>query len=205
MRYHELFEGATDQMSVWELIEFFKLESPSEKMHDATLPWINRNAPAAITRLSTNKKARLYCMLKLAFDLSGGRSYSDPFATADEFKAMLKMPVTLYRGGGGVYNPDYEYKLPWTSFTTDEKRSVTFSKYDGTYAMRAYMLPLRDQYWVVKLTIPLDEILLYLPHGNDKEVIISTETARKAEVVIQTDKGQRAIGRAEQEAKGARF
>jgi len=194
MRYHEIIkeDAAVDGlMSYWDLVDHFGLKDAADKLHDASLPWINRNAPAAITRLAANKKMRLLCKLNLFCTLEGPRNYSQAWATPEMFEQSLHKPVTMWRGGGGVYDPDHAYSLPWTSFTVKEGRAQTFSKYDGTRATRTFSLPLRDQYWIVKLVLPLDSILLYLPHGSDEEVIVSVEDARKAEVVVQTEKGMR--------------
>jgi hypothetical protein len=192
MRYHEIIREDTavdGLMSYWDLVDYYDLKDAADKLHDASLPWINRNATSAIARLATNKKMRLLSKLKLFCSLEGPRSYSDKWTTPEVFEHVLHQPVTMWRGGGGVYDPNYAYPLPWTSFTVKEARSETFSKYDGTRATRTFRLPLRDQYWIIKLTIPLDSILLYLPHGSDEEVIVSTEIARAAELVTQTNTG----------------
>lgn len=190
MRYLEIIRENTDgKMSFWGLAEHFGVEKTASDMNDATLPWINNNSRSRMDKLVGNKKMRLASKLKLFMTLKGHGNYGTPVATPAEFEQALREPVTLWRGGGGVYDPA-RYQGPWTSFTAKEGRAETFSKYDGTYATRAFRLPLRDQYWIVKLTIPLDDILMYLPHGSDEEVIISTEDAKKAEVVVQTEPGQ---------------
>ncbi len=192
MRYREIVcedVATSDLLDFWGLVEHFKVRAASENIHDQTIPWINYNDWRRIDKLITNKNMRLSSKIKLFTDLSDVQNYSKPFATPEMFLAALKQPVTLWRGGGGVYDPAHAYSHGWTSFTTKEGRAQTFSKYDGTRAMRAFKLPLRDQYWIVKLTIPLDNILLYLPHGSDAEVIISAADAAHAEVVVQTEKG----------------
>lgn len=188
MRYHEIICEDEELMSYWDLVRHYKLGSAAESLHDATLPWINYNDHRRITKLVTNKNMRKLSKLRMFTEMHV-QNFAQPFATPAQFEAALSQPITMWRGGGDVYDPAHEYRHGWTSFTTKEGRAETFSKYDGTRAMRSYRLPLRDQYWVVKLTIPLDSILLYLPHGNDQEVIVSADDARKAQVVTQTEKG----------------
>lgn len=192
MRYSEIIaeEAVVDDdlMGFWELAAHYGVDDAASNMHDASLPWINRNMASCVTRMAKNKKMRLASKIKLFWNLNGPSNYGTKFASPEMFEEALSQPVTMWRGGGGVYDPDYAYPNPWASFTIKEKRVETFSKYNGTYAMRAYRLPERDQYWVVKLVLPLKDILLYLPHGNDEEVIISSDDARRAELVLQTEK-----------------
>jgi hypothetical protein len=168
----------------WDFARHLGLDEFKEKFDDATINWHNRNTRTPIDRMVKNKKAKLLSMLRLWFKKDGPQMYSTPFATMDDFKQAANAPVTMWRGGGGEYNPDYPGHH-WVSFTLSERRVTTFSEYDGTRATRSYMLPKRRQYWVVELTIPLSEILLYLPNGGDEEVIVSAETAKKAKVIKQ--------------------
>jgi len=190
MRYLELTEEIQPDglMTYWDLVSHFKLEGATDRMRDATIPWINHNDWRRIDKLITNKNMRMASKLRLFVDLLGVTNMSTKFATPERFKKALSQPVTLYRGGGGVYDPEGSPRA-WTSFTTNEKRVETFSKYDGTRAVRAFSLPMRDQYWIVKILLPLDRILLYLPHGSDDEVIISTEDAKHATVIEQSKTG----------------
>ena len=174
-------------MSFWDLVAHFNVGDAADKIHDATLTWINHNARGRMDKLVNNKKMRLISKIKLFCALHGPRNFSQKWATPEQFVAALSQPVTMWRGGGGQYNPDFAYRSPWVSFTINKARVETFSKYDGTQATRTFRLPERDQYWITELTIPLDSILLYLPHGNDEEVIVSTDVARHAKVIEQSE------------------
>jgi hypothetical protein len=187
MRWKEIFETVTEDglMDMWGLMQHYDLVDFRDKFDDATLPWLNRNARWPIDRFVKNKKARLLSMLRLWTYVTGVKNaWNTPFATPADFEAALTIPVTLWRGGGGVYDPNYAPPSPWISFTAKKGRVDTFSQYDGTYSQKGYhVLPKRKQYWVVELTIPLNQILLYLPNGYDEEVIIGTDLAKQAKLI----------------------
>jgi hypothetical protein len=191
VRYLEIIRESNEEtdglMSFWDLAAHFGVDEAASKIHDATLSWINYNSRGRVDKLVNNKKMRLVSKIKLYCTLHGPKNWSQKWTTPEQFKEALSQPVTMWRGGGGTYNPDHAYHSPWVSFTISKDRVATFSKYDGTRAMKTFRLPERDQYWITELTIPLDNILLYLPHGGDEEVIVSADDARKAKVIEQTE------------------
>lgn len=188
MRWYELNEKKEQQMSFWDIAEDLGIGNVSSQFHDGTLPWLNHNRPGCINTGIKNPEWRLFSKLKLWKFLvinkgeQYGISYAAPIGNTQTFLDALQMPVTLWRGGGGTYDPDFS-RRSWVSFSAKRDRMRTFTYYDGTYGMDGF-LPKRDgPFWIAELTLKLDDILLYLEHGQDNEVIVSRAHARQAKVV----------------------
>jgi len=171
--------------SYWDMIEHYGLEEEAATMNDLALPWLNDNRPGKISSMARKPGYRLLSQLRLFMKLAGHRNYSNKVVTPKQFEAALNKPIQLWRGGGGEYDPDYATTRSWSSFTADERRVKTFSQYDGTYGtnMPGQRLSTRDadDSWEVALTLPLKDILLYLPNGYDEEVIVSNKNAKHAQ------------------------
>jgi hypothetical protein len=172
--------------SYWDLVEHYGLTKLAEwsRNSDEMLPWINNNRPGNVNKAVRDPERRLLSHIRFYFEhILNVSNFSRKVSTPETFEAALNTPIQLWRGGGGEYNPDYEYRRAWTSFTADERRVKTFSQYVGTSASPVFMLPERSKYWEVSLTIPLKDILLFIHAGMDEEVIVSTKDARNAKVV----------------------
>jgi hypothetical protein len=176
-----------DLLSIWDLLNHYKAEEARLRFHDAVLPWINRNAVTCINRASRNRKFQTSSRIVFfANEIMKVQNWATPFATPEMFEAALDTPIKLWRGGGGVYDPQHidRQNRDWVSFTARRDRCATFTTYDGTHATRGYVLPKRKgAWWIVELTLPLRDILLYLDGGNDDEVIVSKTMAAQARVV----------------------
>ena len=190
MRLYEFEENK----SFWDLVKYYELGNVNNKFHDSSLPWINNNRPGVINSLLKDPKNNL--LSKIYFFITylpssryktGHRDFGEKVTTLAEFESALSNNMTVWRGGGGLYDPTYsQLKRSWVSFTAKRERANTFSKYDGTYSSKAYMLDTRDSYWIVQLETTLNEILLYLPFGCDEEVIVSKKDAKNAKLILQT-------------------
>ncbi len=184
MRLLQLFEAR--KYSYWDLIEHYGLRDKHEGMHDMTLSWINDNRPGNINKMVRDPGYQLISHITLFFDVVlGVNQRMDKVTTPEQFEAALSKPIPLWRGGGAEYDPDYPTKRPWVSFTADESRVKTFSQYDGTQggSTAGTRLQTRNQSWEVALQLPLGKTLLYLPAGDDTEVIVSTKDAANAQLV----------------------
>lgn len=179
MRLHEI-ETTTNLLSFWDMAKHLKLTATIEKLHDAVLPWLNRNNPACINKLIKAKGVKEATLLQLFFDMAHSNSgFSDKVATFEEFISFKNAPITLWRGGGGTYNPDYTGN-GWFSFTYNAERVKAFSQFDGTHAASSHFSSDRSSFWEVKLTLPINQILLYIRNSTDNEVIVSAEDAKRA-------------------------
>jgi hypothetical protein len=185
----QLIEIKQPKHSFWTALKELGLpENIKGEFHDYTIPWVNRNTESVINKAVKNPGYVLLSKLMLFKDLFvEERNYASLTFTMAEFKAALQKPVKLWRGGGGVFDPAHLTRRTWVPFTTKRDRANTFSVYDGTYAMKAYSLPKRaGQHWTVELDAKLDDILLYLPHGMDDEVIVPKKLLKQAKVISQT-------------------
>lgn len=189
-KWIDLFEKVEPRLSMNDLIDELGLRPFKDRFHDFTLPWLNDTRPGCIQRAIKVPEFRMLSKLMFwhQYIVGDGQrygrfsSYATPVGTVADFEHALSTPITIWRAGGGTYNPDL-YRRGWVSFTANERRIETFSKYHATYATRAWKLPERKGlWWVIELTLPLDDILLFLPHGQDDEVIISRKDAKRATV-----------------------
>ncbi len=198
MRYHEIIGEDARTMtlySYWDLVRYYGVEREAQAYHDKIIPWVNRNNRESIDRLIANPKYRLVSQLQFFVRiLKKHQNFGDKWTTPQEFEAAANDPITLWRGGGKIYDPKLDAGEGWRSFTASRRRATAFSVYDGTHATRAFVLPKRDQYWVMELTVPLKDILLYIDGGGDEECIVSKEDARRGEIIQQSEPGQRMIG-----------
>lgn len=177
---------ANPRMHMWDFIKYYDIREAKAEFHDAMLPWINNNQPRCIDQGIKRDDYRLLSKLTFWKDwIVGEPNWAKEFATLEDFEAALSTPITLWRGGPGIYDPDLFYRN-WVSFTARRERTKTFTHYNGTYASRSPILGQRHgAYWVVELTLPLNSILLYLNQGSDQEVIVSKKDAQRAEVIEQ--------------------
>jgi len=187
MRLYEFETPTNTLLSFWNLVDQLGLKKHAEKFHDAVLPWVNGNHPSCITKLSTNKKYRELSMLLLFFQVGLNRANRGrPITTMEAYQAFKSSPITLWRAGGGLYDPSLRGN-GWFAYTFSKDRVHTFSDYEGTYATRSFSLNKRvGNAWVIELTIPVNKILLYLDASMDSEVIISAELSSTANVIQQT-------------------
>ena len=197
MKLYEILgeeEARQWKLSWWDVLDYFKIsDKDTDHLHDWAIPWLNDTNPKAVEKLLKEPKFSKQSQVTLAFDLflkpeyRGQRGfYGAEITTIPEVEKLLEKEVTLWRGGGGTYDKNF-YKYKWASFTHDKNRVKAFSEYDGTYSQRGYHTnSTRKEYWVVELTLPIKDILLYLPNGLDSEVIVSVEDAKQAKVIKQT-------------------
>ena len=176
------------KMSFWELARELGVADNVSSMHDSTLPWINHNRTSCIDRSIKSKKDRLACKL-LAWKhyVCKQSNYGVPIGTVEDFQNSLNYPITMWRGGSGTYSPDWSDGRTWTSFTGKRDRASTFSEYAGTNASKSFMLPKNSLFWIVELTVRIDDILLYLPHGYDEEFILPVTLANQAKVISTSE------------------
>lgn len=195
--YEILFEDAREwKLSFWDVIEHKGADNKdNDRLHDLVIPWLNDTNPKVIDKALREPKFKTISQVLLLWDLfykerkrPNGGFLSQEIVTMSEVERDLEKEVTLWRGGGGTYDPDL-YKKGWTSFTHDRSRVDTFAEYDGTHAHKGggfRKLQKREKdFWVVELKIKITDILLFLPHGLDGEVIVSTDLAKKAKVIVQ--------------------
>jgi hypothetical protein len=184
----ETAEPVESKMSFWDLVAHYDFpEDFAEYFEDLTLPWINRNVRRGINEAVKDPQCVLWSKIELFMKLHGPHDFNEPFCTVREFELSMTEPVTLWRGGGGVFDPALD--RPWVSFTANRRRANTFSKYEATKAAKVYRLPTRiGPWWITEVSVPLGSILLYLRNGQDHEVIISRADAASA-TVIETGVG----------------
>lgn len=164
-------EMGTDSMEVY------------SEFHDFVIPWINNNNRKVIDRaikrkdFTTLSKLLLFKYLELKHT-----RYFDP-VDKNAFASFLKKPISIWRGGGGKY--DTSKIKGWSSFTADRNRADTFSVYDGTFGKK-FLDKRQGPHWIVELQITPNELLLFIDHGGDAEVIIPAKVAERAKVIKQT-------------------
>jgi hypothetical protein len=186
MRLYEFETPQTELLSFWDLAATLKLTKEAQAFHDAVLPWLNYNKASSLDKLITKPKYREVSKLQLYFDILHYQSgWGKKVGSKEEFEHFKKSPITLWRGGGGQYDSGFTGN-GWFSYTYKEERVKTFSHYNGTRASRQFGLDKRSQFWEVQLTIPVDQILLYLHAGTDSEVIVSAADSAQAKVIQQT-------------------
>ncbi len=177
-------KAETGLYSYWDLVEHYGLDDEASEIHDAAIPWINQNNWRCISKMRKNeglkKVARIQFFIKHVLKAD---NYGRKITTPEEFEAAQDADVKIWRGGGGKFDPDFKLGHPWVSFTANRERANTFSVYDGTYAMRVFELPKRDEYWIVEADIRLKDVLLYLPQGYDEEVIVDKKVLRSAKII----------------------
>lgn len=174
-------------LSYWDLAKILEIDDAKGDLHDASLPWINKTKASCIGRLIKQKQFQTTSHVELVLrEVYKEHNYGKKVMTRAGYEEGLNHVLTAWRGGGGVYDPS-KYTRSWTSFTLNKHRITTFTEYDGTYASRAYVLDKRKgAHWVVKLQIKIKDVLLYLPHGQDDEIIVPTKLAKLAEPIKQT-------------------
>ncbi len=150
--------------------------------NDMSLPWVNNNNPAAIDKMIKVSDFKIFSQIWL-FCEQRNVPFNKPLGTVQDFKKFQMSEIKLWRGGPGIYDHSKETKA-WSSFTSSRNRVETFSTYNGTRGGR--FLDRHMNGWVVELSIPIKNILLYLHSGGDHEVIVSTHDAKAAKVIVQT-------------------
>jgi hypothetical protein len=186
MRLHEFETPQTELSSFWDLAKTLKLTKEVESFHDAVLPWLNSNRASSLDKLIKKPKFREASKLQLYFDiLHYHAGWGKKVGSLEEFEHFKKSPITLWRGGGGQYDPSFTGN-GWFSYTFKEERVKAFSYYNGTRASKQFGLDKRSQFWEVQLTIPVDQILLYLHAGSDSEVIVSAGDSARASLIHQS-------------------
>lgn len=173
--------------------ETFRLR---EQFHDMQIPWLNNNSEKAVDNMIKREDFHLLSKALFFKDFIAKESnYGKKVHTPEQFARSLELPIRLWRGGGGKYDPNF-FDIPrnswhegkirkWSAFTATPDRAKTFSIYDGTVG-KQFLDKRRGPYWIVELTCKLDDILLYLHQGMDDEVIVSNQLAKKAKVIKQT-------------------
>lgn len=175
-------------LSFWDAAAELGCEEAARNINDLSIPWINHNRVSAIHKLIRDPEMALQSKLRYYLRyIINHDNFGDPIIDLNSFQQALSQSITIWRGGGGIYDLLLP-KRSWVSFTAKKDRTTTFSQYDGTFAMRAWRLPeRRGPWWVAELEIPLGEILLYMPHGLDEEVIVPKSWSRKARVIATNE------------------
>jgi len=181
-----LFEIKEDLLNPWDMMKRLRIsEEIKEIKNDAWVDWNNKNYKSGILRILNNPQARLLSKLQLYLNyIINAKNWGNKYSLKNFKNALKEKNITIWRGGGGTYDPYYKYRN-FVSFTIDKNRIATFSQYAGTYAQNVWKLPEREHYWVVELTLPLNQILLYEDVG-DAEVLVSPAWAKKAKLIKQT-------------------
>lgn len=174
----------------WDIAKALKIDGANSRLHDWILPWVNRNSEAAVLRCAQNKKVRLCSLLVLYWHHGLGlTNRADKAATVESFLHWVETAsVKCWRGGGGEYDPAHERGATrgWDSYTLDPKRLVTFSVYDGTRGQKGYhVLPKRKEWWAVELVAPVDQLMLYVSHGGDEELIVPRSLSSQASQISE--------------------
>lgn len=182
--------------SFWGLSEQLGFDEDFKgEMGDKMIPWINSNATGKIDQMTRNKKMVLMSKLVLFQSLHGPKSYADKWATVEDFKRGLQLPLKLWRGGGydwqgKGYDPDrVPARRNWVSYTYKPGRAKTFSFYDGTQATKAWRLPEREKWWVVEVDCVIDDILIYCFQGMDAEVLLPVSVSQTGRVIATHEGG----------------
>ena len=162
------------------------LESVQELLYSRWIKWHNNNSFDAIEKILRNKKSCDLCkLLFFVKNIKKESNFGSKCFTLDEFNNSLDSEITLWRGGSGEYDPEViPSNRNWVSYTASRNRANTFSKYSGTQAMKTFMLPENDHYWILELKIKLRDILAYYDVG-DNEVIVSVNDSKKAIVIVK--------------------
>ena len=188
LQYTDLLEEATPlsgQMSLLELEKHYGVHRVDDRFNDRILDWVNSNRRSAVTQFL--KDADVILLSKLTFWATQVRKTNDytvPVGSPEMFEEDLRKPVTVWRGGGGVFNPALPQSQSWVSCTASLQRAHTFAKFEATKAIQAWRLPVRlTRWWLAEITIPLDNILLYVPYGQDNEVIVRKKDMAGAKVI----------------------
>lgn len=171
------------KLDYWEMVAHYKVEKEARNIHDIWIKWHNRNNEKAIYRLLKSPKYKIVSYLKFykKFILKN-ENCGEKIFDIKEFEKALDNSITIWRGGGGKYRKNYQYNKRWLSFTASRQRADTFSIYNGTYGSRSFMLDKNNRYWIIELTLPLRDILLYYDVQDD-EIIISTKDLNKAKLI----------------------
>lgn len=173
------------KLSYWETIDYYNIKKEAISIHDKWCEWHNYNDNRKIEYLLKNKNYTLLGQLGYYLKyIMKEDNYSKKIIDIKHFELSLHKNIIIYRGGEGKYKKDFLYTRNWLSFTASENRAYTFSQYQGTFAQKVYSLPENEHYWIVKLVIPLKNILLYYD-VNDDEIIIDRKEAVKAELILQ--------------------
>lgn len=187
--YNEFInEEQTKLLSAWDLLEIYGIDSDwkGEFFHEWFIKWANNNQISAIDKLLKDKRSIIFSQIYFYINkILNEPNMGKEIHTKEKFEKSLNTNVTIWRGGEGTYNPNYDLNRNWVSFTADRKRANTFSIYDGTYGHQGF-LDKNEKYWIVELKIKLKDILLYFTDQGDAEVIIDKKLAKKAKVIIQT-------------------
>ena len=182
-----------DLMNVWGLLDHYGINHDLKSdWHDLGVEWHNRNSRRAIDKMISDPRMVLISRIALwAKHMAGVQyPYRDKFATPEMFEQALTQPITVWRGGGGTYDPALPLKRRWVSYTAVQSKVVTFSEYDGTRASRAYVLPKRQTWWVAQLTLPLNKVLGYVDAGFDEEVIVPRDLSARDAKIIKTHQSE---------------
>lgn len=168
------------KLDYWEAVDYYKVKEEAVSIYDIWVDWHNKSKFSAIQKLLKNKKYQIVCQLQYYLQyVVKENNYGSKVIDIKEFEEFLNTEITIWRGGRGIYDKDYQYSRKWTSFTANKERLETFSVYNGTYASRQWILDKNEHYWQVELKIPLRNILLY-QDVMDAEVIVSVEDARNS-------------------------
>lgn len=171
------------KLDYWEMVAHYKVDKEARVIYDIWVNWHNRNNEKTIYRLLKNPKYKIVSYLKFYMKIIlKKQNCREKIFDIKEFEKTLNNSITIWRGGGGKYNKNYQYKKDWLSFTASRRRADTFSIYNGTYSSRSFMLDKNYHYWIMELTLPLRDILLYY-NVQDDEVIISTKDLNKAKLI----------------------
>ena len=186
MRLNEI---KSTKLSYWELLSQLGIDaSVASKFHDAQLPWVNYNDAAAIDKLIKVKKYRTISHVRLYYELIlKVQNFGHKVATVEEYEKALDSEITVWRGGGGTFDPDLPKSAEWVAGTTSRQRVHTFSDYMGTRASRSPFLNARTgAKWIVEIKLPIREVLLSVYASMDSEVIIPKKYQKSATVITQT-------------------
>jgi hypothetical protein len=173
------------KFTYWETIDYYKINKEANTINDKWCDWHNYNDSRKIDCLLKNKKYTLVGQLQYYLKyMMKECNYSKKIIDIKHFEKSLHNSIIIYRGGEGKYKKDFIGTRKWLSFTAEENRAYTFSQYQGTFALKVFKLPENKHYWIIKLSIPLENILLYYD-VNDDEIIIDKKEAVKAELILQ--------------------
>lgn len=146
--------------------------------------WHNMGRPIFLQKPIRYKKYAQLTRLKYVLDILVQESNRSHKISRKLFDNLLEQDITVWRSGRGTYDSDYDYgSRKWLSFTATKERTVAFGKHaesDRVYNKRTW-----EHYWVLELTLPLKNILLFSDVGWDDEVIVSMKDAQRAKLIEQ--------------------
>lgn len=174
------------KITFWEAVKRIGLcEADIITEYRAWFLWHNRTNPEGVLRLLEDKKYQMLGKFRYYFEiiLKAKDKRKALFRWMD-FVENLEEEISVYRGNGGIFDPNITERFPFVAMTASYDIALMFAQYRDAKAVHLPVPPKRSQCWVVEVKLPLKNILGYR-NLADREVWISLSDYKKAKVVTQ--------------------